>query len=76
VGLLTGSVDTDVFTCWMDTLLLPNLPAHSVIVMDNATFHKGARMQQLIHDAGHTLVYLPPYSPNLNPIEKKWAHAR
>ena len=76
VGLLTGSVNTDVFTCWVDKFLLPNLPEKSVIVMDNATFHKGKEMQQLIDNAGHTLLYLPPYSPDLNPIEKKWAQAK
>ncbi len=76
VGLLTGSVDTAVFTCWVDKILLPNLPEKSVIVMDNATFHKGEEMQKLLQDSGHTLLYLPPYSPDLNPIEKKWAHAK
>ena len=76
VGLLTGSVDTSVFTCWVDTFLLPNIPENSVIVMDNATFHKGSYMQQLIKESGHTLLYLPPYSPDLNPIEKKWAQAK
>jgi transposase len=56
--------------------MLPNLPAHSIIVMDNASFHKGQEMQKIIEDAGHTLLYLPPYSPDLNPIEKKWAQAK
>lgn len=76
IGLLTGSVNTDVFSCWVDKILLPNLPYKSVIVMDNATFHKGQKMQKLIQDAGHTLRYLPPYSPDLNPIEKKWAQTK
>ncbi len=76
VGLLSGSVNTDVFTCWVEHLLLPNIPERSVIVMDNAAFHKGVDMQKLIGDAGHTLLYLPPYSPDLNPIEKKWAQAK
>lgn len=76
VGLLTGSVNTDVFTCWIKDVLLPNIPQKSVIVMDNASFHKGKEMQQIIHDAGHILLYLPPYSPDLNPIEKKWAHVK
>jgi transposase len=60
----------------VDKILLPNLPYKSVIVMDNATFHKGQKMQKLIQDAGHTLRYLPPYSPDLNPIEKKWAQTK
>jgi transposase len=76
VGLLTGSVNTDVFTCWVENILLPNIPEKSTIVMDNASFHKGKDMQKIIQDAGHTLLYLPPYSPDLNPIEKKWAQAK
>ena len=44
--------------------------------MDNATFHKGKEMQKMIEEAGHTLLYPPPYSPDLNPIEKKWAQVK
>jgi transposase len=44
--------------------------------MDNATFHKQSGMQQALGAAGHTLLYLPPYSPDLNPIEKKWAQIK
>jgi transposase len=44
--------------------------------MDNATFHKGKEMQEIIEKSGHILLYLPPYSPDLNPIEKKWAQAK
>jgi transposase len=44
--------------------------------MDNATFHKRQDIQDAITQAGHSLVYLPPYSPDLNPIEKKWAQAK
>ena len=76
IGLFTGSVNTEVFTCWVEQLLLPNLPKQSVIVMDNASFHKGSSMQKRLEDSGHILLYLPPYSPDLNPIEKKWAHAK
>ncbi|MFH7025209.1 MAG: transposase [Heteroscytonema crispum UTEX LB 1556] len=43
------------------------------VVMDNATFHKGGRIQQLIQDAGCEILYLPPYSPDLNKIEKCWS---
>ena len=76
VGLIFGSVNTEVFTSWTKQILLPNLATNSVIVMDNASFHKGKDMQKIIEDAGHTLLYLPPYSPDLNPIEKKWAQAK
>lgn len=76
IGLLTGSVNTEVFTCWVKEILLPNIPEKTVIVMDNAAFHKGEDMKRIIKDAGHILLYLPPYSPDLNPIEKKWAQAK
>jgi transposase len=76
VALLEGTVDTEVFTCWLQQDLLPKLPPNSVIVMDNDTFHKGKKMKEDIANAGHTLFYLPPYSPDLNPIEKKWAQAK
>jgi transposase len=74
--LISGSVNTEVFTSWVEQILLPNLPKESVVVMDNASFHKGKEMQKMLEDSGHTLLYLPPYSPDLNPIEKKWAHAK
>ena len=76
VMLISYNVDTGVFTSWVEQDLLPKLPKNSVIVMDNATFHKGRDMQIMIENSGHTLLYLPPYSPDLNPIEKKWAQAK
>ena len=76
IVLLTESVNTQIFTCWIEQDLLPKLPEKSVLVMDNAAFHKGEEMIRTITEAGHTLLYLPPYSPDFNPIEKKWAHAK
>jgi transposase len=76
IGLLSGNVDSAIFTSWVEQILLPALSEKAVIVMDNATFHKGIDMQTLIANAGHSLLYLPPYSPDLNPIEKKWAQAK
>ena len=70
VGLFTCNVDTAVFTVWMKHFLLPRLNTTTVIVMDNATFHKNADMLKMIRDAGHIIEFLPPYSPDLNPIEK------
>ena len=67
VGLYDCSVNSDVFHSWVSQLLLPNLPKNSVIVMDNATFHKRQDIQALIEDAEHTILWLPPYSPDLNP---------
>jgi len=73
VGLYDCSVNSDVFHSWAQQLLLPQLPLNSVIVMDNATFHKGLDIQKIIEDSGHTILWLPPYSPDLNPIEQTWA---
>ena len=73
IGLISGSVNTAVFTSWVEQILLPSLRKESVVVMNNSSFHKSKDMQKMLEDAGHTLLYLPPYSPDLNPIEKKWA---
>ena len=70
------NVDSDVFHAWIINDLLPKLPPASVLVMDNATFHKRKDTQEAIRKSGHTLLYLPPYSPDLNPIEQKWAQAK
>jgi transposase len=76
VSLFQMTINTEVFTTWVAHDLLPKLPPKSVVIMDNASFHKGSKMQKMLEEAGHTLFYLPPYSPDLNPIEKKWAQAK
>ncbi len=48
----------------------------SVVILDNATFHKRPDIPALIRNAGHSLEFLPPYSPDLNPIEHKWFEAK
>jgi transposase len=76
IALFTVNINADVFTGWVEQDLLPKLPSNSVIVMDNATFHKRDDTKKLIKQAGHDLLYLPAYSPDFNPIEQKWAHAK
>jgi len=76
VGLFTTNVNADVFTAWLTQDLIPKLPDNAVRVMDNATFHKRSDTLKAIHDARHTALFLPPYSPDLNPIEQKWAQAK
>ena len=71
VGLFESSVNAEVFLAWINQVLLPQLPPAAVIVLDNAAFHKRQDIQNPLHQAGHTLEYLPPYSPDLNPIEHK-----
>ena len=76
VGLFNANVNADVFTAWLQQDLIPKLPDNAVLVMDNATFHKRNDTLQAIQRAGHTALFLPPYSPDLNPIEQKWAQAK
>ena len=76
VCLFDAYIDSDVFYAWLTQDLLPKTPPHSVIVMDNASFHKREDMTEAIKKQGHTPEYLPPYSPDLNPIEQKWAQAK
>ncbi len=74
--MFDGNINSDIFYAWVTNELLPVLPANAVVVLDNATFHKRQDIQYVIRRAGHTLEYLPPYSPDLNPIEHKWAQAK
>jgi len=76
VCLFKGTVNTDVFYAWVTQDLIPQLPLHSVVVMDNASFHKRSDIRIAIEQAGHTLEFLPPYSPDFNPIEHKWAQLK
>lgn len=76
LSLFSSSINSDVFYAWLTQDLLPKLSAGAVIVMDNATFHKRADMLAAIKEHGCIAEFLPPYSPDLNPIEKKWAQAK
>jgi transposase len=68
-----GSCNRSVFEIWLETCLIPVLKPGQVVVMDNATFHKGGRIEQLIQQAGCQLLYLPAYSPDFNRIERCWS---
>ena len=68
VGLFDCSIDSDVFHAWVTALLLKKTPKNSVIIMDNASFHKRSDTQLAITQQGHTILFLPPYSLNFNPI--------
>lgn len=76
VALFDCGINTDVFQAWLTQELLPALSNGAVLVMDNASFHKSEKIQEAIEAAGCLLEYLPPYSPDLNPIEHKWAQAK
>lgn len=68
-----GSCNREVFETWLETCLLPTLTPGKVLILDNATFHHGGRIAQLVESVGCRLLYLPPYSPDLNRIETCWA---
>lgn len=64
-----GAVNSDIFESFVRHVLLPELKPGDVVVMDNLSSHKGVRIRELIESKGAQLSYLPPYSPDLNPIE-------
>lgn len=68
-----GTCNRKVFESWIEQQLVPVLKTGQIVILDNASFHKGGRIEQLIKSAGCDLLYLPPYSPDLNPIERCWA---
>ena len=70
---IEAATDSDVFQAFVDQVLCPRLRPGQVVVMDNLSAHKAATVQQSIEAAGARLLYLPPYSPDLNPIEKCWS---
>ena len=74
-----GTTDGDVFEDFIEQLLhycRPYPEPNSVLIMDNASFHHSERIKQMCRDAGVILLYLPPYSPDLNPIEEFFAELK
>jgi transposase len=71
-----GTCNTELFNLWVESFLLPELRSGQVVVLDNATFHKAERTRELIESVGCRVIFLPPYSPDLNPIETFWANLK
>jgi transposase len=71
--LLDGPMDGASFLAWVEQMLAPTLRAGDIVVMDNLSAHKVAGVGQAIEACGAELLYLPPYSPDLNPIENAFA---
>ncbi len=69
----SGTMNSSLFEFWFSHQLLPSLDKGTVIVMDNASFHSKKRLLAVAQNAGYRLLFLPPYSPELNPIEHFWA---
>ncbi|TVV78468.1 transposase, partial [Streptococcus pneumoniae] len=70
------TMTSDFFEAWFQKFLLPTLTTPSVIIMDNARFHRMGKLELLCEEFGYKLLPLPPYSPEYNPIEKTWAHIK
>ncbi len=69
----SGTANTKLFLYWVENVLLPVLTKGQTVVMDNCSIHKSLKVKKLIEKAGCFLLYLPPYSPDFNPIENYWA---
>ena len=74
--VVDGAVNADVFEAFVEQVLVPELRGGDVVILDNLSSHKRARTRQLIEAAGAELIFLPPYSPDLNPIELIFAKAK
>ena len=68
-----GTTDSVLFEQWFEQCLLKSIPKYSVIILDNATFHRKAKLYALAEESECEVLFLPPYSPDLNPIENFWA---
>jgi len=69
----TCNMNGKLFELWFDEVLLKEIPVGSVIIMDNASWHRKKILIKLAEATGCRVIFLPPYSPDFNPIEKVWA---
>ena len=74
--VFNGSCNSNVFNNWVEHFLIKELKPGQVVIMDNASFHKSQKTQKLIESVNCSVIFLPPYSPDLNPIEKFWANMK
>ena len=70
------NTDKEFIEEWVEKCLIKELKKGQTVVWDNASFHKSAKVKKMIKDAGCKLIFLPPYSPDLNPIEHFWANLK
>ena len=73
---INAATDTDIFRAYIEQVLLPTLRPGEVVVMDNLAPHKSQETLALITAAGAQVLFLPAYSPDLNPIEKMWSKVK
>jgi len=75
-GEYKKSTDHRLFELWFRDALLKEISPGSFIILDNATFHRKKALAELAENAGCSVIFLPPYSPDLNPIELEWANLK
>jgi len=71
--VLDGPINGESFKAYVEQMLVPTLKAGDIVIMDNLGSHKSAEIRKMIRAAGARLMFLPPYSPDLNPIEQVFA---
>lgn len=71
--VLDGPINRIAFETYVDKVLLPELRPGDIVIMDNLSSHKGPRVREMIEAAGASLLFLPPYSPDFNPIENAFS---
>jgi DDE superfamily endonuclease len=72
-AVVSGATDSEVFLAYVEHVLVPEPSTGDVVILDNLSPHKAAGVRERIESAGATLLYLPPYSPDFNPIENMWS---
>ena len=70
------NTNTSFIEFWVEQFLVKALKPGQIVIWDNASFHKSVKVKEMIERAGCKLMFLPPYSPDLNPIEKFWANLK
>ena len=71
-----GTMDYIFFEQWVEECLIPETKPDDVIILDNASFHRKKQLSDICKKYGRNIIFLPPYSPDLNPIEKTWARIK
>jgi len=71
--VISGPINRTAFEAYVEKVLAPELRPGDIVVMDNLSSHKGPRVREIIEDAGAELMFLPPYSPDFNPIENAFS---
>ena len=74
--VIEGPTDADVFTEYVRQILVPSLRPGDIVVLDNLSPHKSPQVEQAIRAAGAEVWFLPPYSPDLNPVEQMWSKVK